>query len=287
MYDIAIIGGGPAGVSAALNCAILEKKFIWFGSREISKKVASAELIRNYPGLPNVTGVELVSAFKKHLDLMGIESTDKVVTGVYDVGGKFSLTAGDETFDARAVILCTGVTASGLIDGEEKFLGRGISYCATCDGFLYKGKTVAVVCTDKRFEHEIEFLCNLAEKSYVMPLYRGYRTDYKNAEILLKPPIAFKGESKVTEAVFKDGTISVDGIFILRGTVSPSVLVQGLATEGGHITVNRDLATNIPGVFAAGDCTGRPYQYVKAAGEGNVAAHSAVEYLAAHPVNEE
>ena len=117
-----------------------------------------------------------------------------------------------------------------------------------------------------------------------MPFYRGYegfasKNPAENAEVILKTPTAFEGDTKVREVVFKDGKLPVDGVFILRGAVSPTTLVHGLKVEDGHIAVNRGCSTNIAGIFAAGDCTGRPYQYIKAAGEGNVALHSAVEFL--------
>lgn len=278
-YDIAIIGGGAAGVSAALNAKILQKKFIWFGNPNLSKKLSQAELVKNYPGLPDVTGAELAWTLKNHYESMNIEPCGEVVTGVYQVEGGFSLSAGNNSYDAKTVILCLGVEAAKPVDGEERFVGRGISYCATCDGFLYKGKTIAAVCTDKRFEHEIEYLCTLASKVYVIPLYRGYEIKADNAEIILKAPVKFEGGLKLERVVFKDGFKEVDGAFLLKGAVSPAVLVHGLKTDGGHVFVNRDCSTNIAGIFAAGDCTGRPYQYVKAAGEGNVAAHSAAEYL--------
>ncbi len=278
-YDIAIIGSGPAGVSASLNAKILQKNFIWFGSRSVSEKVGRAELIKNYPGLPDITGAELGWTLRNHTDAMGIELVEKVVTGIYETGGKFSLLAGGDGYDARTVILCTGVSAAKPAEGEEEFVGRGISYCATCDGFMYRDKKIAVLCTDKRFEHEVEFLCSLAKKAYVMPLYKDYKIDAENAEIIMKSPVRFSGDTRLREVEFRDGKIAVDGAFLLKSSISPATLVHGLETEGGHIAVKRDCSTNIAGIFAAGDCTGRPYQYVKAAGEGNVAVHSAVEYL--------
>ncbi len=279
MYDLAIIGGGPAGVSAVINAKILNKSFIWFSSGESSKKVARAELIKNYPALPDVTGKELAAAFKKHTESLGIEAVNEIITGVYPMGNKFTLLAGSKDYEAKAVILCLGVETQKPVDGEERLLGRGVSYCATCDGFLYRGKKIAVYCTDKRYESEIEFLCSIAEKVYVMPLYKDYSIKAKNAEIILKSPVKFVGENRLTAVEFKDGSLEVDGVFVLKSAFSPTTLVHGLKVEDGHIWVDRRMETNIKGLFAAGDCTGRPYQYVKAAGEGNVAAHSAVEYL--------
>lgn len=280
MYDIAIIGGGPAGVSAALNAKILNKSFIWFASRATSKKVERAELIKNYPGLPDISGSELAWVLKHHTESMGIDMCEEVVTGVYETDGKFTLLAANKDYEAKTVILCLGVEASKPVEGEEEFLGMGISYCATCDGMLYKGKNIAVVCTDKRFEHEIEFLCSIANTCAVFPLYRDYEIKAKNAQIMLKTPAKYTGDMRVRQVHFKDGKIDVDGVFILKSAISPATLVHGLKVEEGHIAVDRACATNIPGIFAAGDCTGRPYQYAKAVGEGNIAVHSAVEYLA-------
>lgn len=279
MVDIAIIGGGPAGVSAAINAKILNKSFIWFSAHSVSPKVARAELIKNYPGLPDVTGGELGWTLKNHAESMGIELVEEVITGVYGTGGKFTLLAGEKDYEAKTVVLCLGVQTQKPVEGEEKFLGRGVSYCATCDGFMYKGKDIAVLCTDKRFEHEINFLCSIARKAYVMPLYKDYSVTADNAEIILKTPLKIEGESRVGKIIFNDGEREVDGVFILKSALPPATLVHGIAMEDGHIRVDRNMRTNIDGIFAAGDCTGRPYQYVKSAGEGNVALHSAVEYL--------
>lgn len=278
MYDVAIIGSGPAGVSSAINLKLHDKNFIWLSSRTVSKKVERAELIKNYPGLPDVTGAELGWTFKNHCEGMGISPLEEVVTGVYPTNGYFTLLAKDKQYEAKSVILCIGVQSNPL-EGEEDFLGRGISYCATCDGFLYRDKTVAVLCTDKKFESEVEFLCNIAKKAYVMPLYRDYSVKSDKAEIILKQPKSFQGTSRLEKVIFKDGSLAVDGVFILKPSISATSLLRGIETYDGHIKVNRDMSTNIKGVFAAGDCVGRPYQYVKSAGEGNTASHSAIEYL--------
>lgn len=280
MYDVAIIGSGPAGISAAINLKVLGKNFIWLSNGEVSKKLTQAERVKNYPGLPDVTGGELAWTFRNHTDAMNIKLCEEVITGVYDTGDKFTLLAGEREYEARAVILCTGVEAGKPIEGEDEFVGRGISYCATCDGQLYKDKTIAVLCTDKKFEHEVEFLAELSKRCYVMPMCRGYEIKSPKAEIILKNPVKFLGGMRLNTVAFKDGSIEVDGVFMLKGSFSPSTLVHGLRTQNGHIEVSRDCSTNIAGIFAAGDCTGRPYQYAKSVGEGNVAAHSAVEYLA-------
>ena len=280
MFDTAIIGTGPAGISAALTLQALKKKIILFGSQKLSQKIRVAEQIRNYPGLPSVSGMQMQEAFLEQIKQMDIPITDKTVTGIYNMGTHYGILCDQEMFEAKTVIIATGVEAVKPIPGELEFVGRGVSYCATCDGFLYKGKTIGVLCTTKDLEHEIEYLAALAEKVYLIPLYKNVAIKAENVEVIQKKPAAIEGGMKVEKMVFDQREVTVDGIFMLKQAVAPPVLLYGLETEDGHITVDRTCKTNLPGCFAAGDCTGRPYQYVKAAGEGNVAAHSAVEYLA-------
>ena len=282
IYDTAIIGTGPAGVSAALTLKANDKSFIWIGSRAFSDKVGRAERIANYPGLPMVTGAEMNDAFRRQCEELDIAIEDRMVTSVVKFGDHYALTAGSDFYEARTVIFATGVANVGLLPGEAELVGKGVSYCATCDGFLYRNKTVAVICTAKRFEHEVAFLAGLAAKVYYFPLYKDHSAFGENVEILADRPVKMNAENgRLASLTLKSGgTAAVDGVFCLRESVSLATLLPGLATEQGHIAVDRSAATNLPGVFAAGDCTGRPYQYVKAAGEGNVAAHSAIEYLA-------
>lgn len=282
MLDCIIIGSGPAGISAALTLNANEKSFVMLGKKSLSTKIEKAEIIRNYPGLNSITGQDFCAALKWQLGMEEIEVVEQKAVGVYALKGKFLVqTEGDNAYESRTVILASGVENGKLIDGEEEFLGRGVSYCATCDGMLYKGKTIAVYCSTKSQEREIEYLASLAEKVYLIPLYKGAAVQAKNVETVMKLPEKIAGGLKVKTLTVKGGqTFDVDGVFILRDSVAPSALVGGLATDGGHVVVDRACKTNLQGLFAAGDCTGRPYQYVKAAGEGNVAAHSAIEYLA-------
>ena len=211
---------------------------------------------------------------------MAIPITEKTVTGIYNMGTHYGLLCNQEMFEAKTVLLCTGVEAVKPIPGELEYVGRGVSYCATCDGFLYKGKTIAVLCTDKELEHEVAYLADMAEKVLLIPLYKNVAVKAENVEILRGMPTAITGSMKAEAIQFADASYAVDGIFMLKQAVTPSVLLFGLECKDGHIVVDRTCATNLPGCFAAGDCTGKPYQYVKAAGEGNVAAHSVIRYLA-------
>ena len=279
-YDVAIIGGGATGISSALTLKSLNKNFIWFGKKSFSEKIRKAELIRNYPGLPSITGEELARSFLTHAEEMGIEITEKTVTGVYMLGTHYAIACDKETFEAKTVILATGVESVKPIKGELEYLGRGVSYCATCDGFLYKDKTIAVVCSSKEYLHEVEYLSQIAKKTYFVPMYKTDEELGENIELLRGIPTEIVGDKKVNGLCFKEQTVPVDGVFFLKSAISPSALVPGLEMENGHVKVDRDCKTNLPGCFAGGDCTGRPYQYVKATGEGNVSAHSAIAYLA-------
>jgi thioredoxin reductase (NADPH) len=282
MWDCAIIGTGAAGVSAALTLKALNKNFIWFGSKKLSEKIRCAEKINNYPGLPAVGGQELSQIFLKQVEDMHIEITEKTVTGVYAMGTYYGILCDSEMFEAKTVILTTGVEAVKPVKGELEYVGKGVSYCATCDGFLYKGKTIAVICTSKDFEHEITFLSTLAAKVYLIPLYKEVGVSAQNIERVAGIPVGIEGKEHVEKLLFRDRELDVDGVFMLKAAVTPSVLVGGLKTEEGHVVVNRLCETNLKGCFAAGDCTGRPYQYAKAVGEGNVAAHSVNAYLASN-----
>ena len=282
IYDVAIIGTGPAGVSAALTLHANDKNFIWIGSKSFSDKVGKAECIANYPGLSQVTGQEMNEAFRRQCEALNIEMVDQMVTSIVKFGDHYALTAGSEFFEANAVILTTGVAAVGTLPGEAELVGKGVSYCATCDGFLYRNKTIAVICNAKRFEHEVTFLAGVAAKVYYLPLYKDPGQFGENVEFLSQRVVKMNAENgRLSSLTLKNGEeLAVNGVFCLRDSVSLAALIPGLAMEEGHIAVDRHMNTSLPGVFAAGDCTGRPYQYVKAAGEGNVAAHSAIEYLA-------
>ena len=164
MYDAVIIGTGPAGVSAALTLKANNKSFLWIGSKSFSDKVNKAELIMNYPGLPKVTGQQMNAVFQNQCQELGIEILDRMVNSIMPFDGHYAIMAGDDYHEAQTILLATGVTAVGTLPGETELLGRGVSYCATCDGNLYRGKTIAVLCSNRRFEHEVENLAGIAEK---------------------------------------------------------------------------------------------------------------------------
>ena len=280
IYDVAIIGTGPAGLSAALNFQIHQLNYLWIGAPDFSDKIAKAERIDNYPGLSQVSGKGLAAQFRAQADAMGLKIHDAMVNSIMSFGTHYALMAGSDFFEAKTLVLATGVAAVGTLPGESELLGCGVSYCATCDGGLYRDRVIAVICGAKRFEHEVRFLASLAKTVYCFPLYAEPGFMGENVVMMDSRAVAIQGQQQVTGITTKDGqTLAVDGVFCLRDAISLGTLLPGLETEDGHIAVDRHMATNLPGVYAAGDCTGRPYQYVKAAGEGNVAAHSVIAYL--------
>ena len=281
IYDAAIIGTGPAGLSAALTLQANNKNFIWIGSKALSDKVTKAERISNYPGFTNVAGEQLNGAFQSQVQAMGLQITEQMVNSIMPMGTQYAIMAGSDFYEAKTVILATGVTNVGTLPGEQEKVGRGVSYCATCDGMLYRGKTIAVICNHARFEHEAKYLADLAETVYYFANYREVGALPGNVKVMEEKACAIVGEKRVSGVELRNGDVlTVDGVFCLRDSVSLATLLPKIATDAGRIVVDRGMATNLPGVFAAGDCTGRPYQYAKAIGEGNVAAHSVIECLA-------
>ena len=277
-YDVAIIGTGPAGISAALNLKLHNKSIIWFGSSDLSMKVQKSEKIANYPGVPMVNGQKLNEIFKQQIEEAGLEIIDKMVTNIASTKNGFMILGGNDVYEADKVLLATGTVTAKSLPGEEELLGKGVSYCATCDGFLYKQKKIAVFCGAKRYEHEVEYLAELADKVYLYAAYPDCEIDLPNVERLSSPIKEIQGQQRVESINTVEGdSYEVEGAFILRTAVAPSSLIKKLEVDGNHIAVNRKMETNIPGCYAAGDCTGRPYQIAKAVGEGNIAAHSMLE----------
>ena len=277
-YDIAIIGTGPAGLSAALTAQIRNKKILLLGSAGLSEKVEKEHTVQNYLGLPAVSGADMQQAFLQHIRQMDITITEKKVNTIYPMGDFFGIQMGMEMAQADAVILATGVTADKPYPGENELLGKGVSYCATCDAPLYRGRTVAVIGFGQKEEEEAAFLAEVAEKVYYFPMYKG--DIHADVTVVREKPEAILGEEKVQSVRTAAREYPVDGVFVLRESILPEHLLKGLQLEGNRVVVNLNMETNIPGCFACGDLAGKPYQYIKAAGQGNVAALSAVEYLA-------
>ena len=278
-YDIAIIGSGPAGLSAAINAKIRNKNIILFGNKDLSTKLTKAPKVNNYLGFYEVSGEALKERFQEHLKAMDIKITEERINNVYAMGSYYALIANEKIYEAKTVILATGMEYTKPLKGELELLGKGVGYCATCDAPLYRGKIVTIIGYNKEAEHEANYVSELARKLYYVPMYNSPMNLREGIEIVQDSPVEIKGEDTVNELLLKNSTIATDGVFVLKDSISPGQLVPGLQIEGEHIKVDRNMQTNLQGCFAAGDCVGKPYQYIKAAGEGLIAALSAVSYL--------
>jgi len=267
VFDIIIIGGGSAGVSAALTALNRGKSVAVIANPVESSNLYKAELVTNYPGLEGKTGKELAEGFFEQLRRSDAHIISGRALSVIPFGDTFGVAVGPDYYQGRAVIIAAGITREKLYPGEAEYLGRGVSYCATCDGMLYKGKTVALIGDSVEAGHDAEFLksvgCNVLRFS-----------DRGRYEI--------KGGMKADRLIANGEEHMVDCVFIIKNTVSVTKLCEGVEYADGGIVTDRHMATAVPGVFAAGDCTGKPYQLPKAAGEGNVAALSACEYIDSH-----
>ena len=217
-------------------------------------------------------------------DKMEIEITYKKINNIYAMGDYFALASGSEMIEATTVIIAIGTDSAKSIEGEDKFLGRGVSYCATCDAPLYNGKEVCVLGYNKESIHEANFLNEIAAKTYFIPMRNTLKNDMSDiddkVEIIENKPTEIQGEMLVNKLNFKDDSLPIDGVFIIKDSMSPKNLVPGLELDGEHIKVDANMKTNIAGLFACGDCVGRPYSYLKSAGQGLTAALNAVDYLA-------
>ena len=279
MYDLIIIGTGPAGLSAAINAKIRNKKFKIFGYSNLSSKLTKAPRIDNYLGFYGMSGEEIKDKFIEHINKMEIKITNERINNVYALGDKFAVMVAEKVYEAKAIILATGVQYGNLIEGEKDYLGKGVGYCATCDAPLYRNKIVTIIAHNKMGEDEARYVSEFAKEVYYVPMYEGHIDINEKVKIIKDIPVKIEGTENASKLVLKNREIETNGIFILKEVLEPEELVPGLEMDGIHIKVNRKLETNIPGCYAAGDCTGKPYQYIKAAGEGNAASLNAIKYL--------
>lgn len=271
MYDIAIIGAGPAGYSAAINARQRNKSVVVIGQN--TGFLTRAPEITNYPGMPNASGQQILDAMFNQAKEMGAEFRPGVVHQVLPMGESFAMALGSDFVEAKRLILCTGAKQPRLLPGESELLGRGVSYCGTCDGMLYRGKRVGVIAQGPEAVSEANFLATLCSEV----VYFGAQDDKLDSRIVVRSekPEAIYGEKKADGLRAGGEEFPFDCVFIFREAAALSSLLPGLEMDGAFIHVDRQMRTNIPGVYAAGDCTGLPLQVAKAVGEGCIAALSA------------
>ena len=263
-YDCLILGGGPAGLSAALQCKALGLSALLVSNPSEQNPLGKAERIDNYLGLPGLSGRELLETFRRHVaQSEAAETVTGRVLNAMAYGGSFAVTVGSEVYQGKSVILATGVVRARLFPGEERLLGKGVSYCAVCDGMLYRNRDVAVVGLAPDAAEDAELLVKMGCRVTFLAPRRPEG---------LPGSIPYRRAAQVEE-------IPCDGVFLLRESVAPASLFPGLALAGNYLQVDEDLATNLPGVFACGDCTGLPLQIAKAVGEGQRAAYSTKRWI--------
>ncbi|MEQ8201579.1 MAG: NAD(P)/FAD-dependent oxidoreductase [Syntrophomonadaceae bacterium] len=281
LYDLAILGCGPAGLSAAVNATIRNKKVIVIGAEVCSPPLHKAQKIDNYLGLPDISGSELLDKFMQHVRQKSVEIIYYKATSINEWEGMFNILVGDEVITSRTIVIATGIPYRPSLPREEHFLGKGLGYCATCDGPMYRGKDVIIIGHSTEAEEEADFMAEICNQVYYLPLYKGVGNLDPNIRIMDSKPVGIVGEDFVQGLQLKDGsTINAEGLFVLGGETAPDRLIPGLEIKNNHITVNRQQETNLPGIYAAGDCTGPPYQVAKSVGEGQVAGLNASKYAA-------
>ena len=289
-YDVAVIGAGPAGVSAAINVANRGRDVVLLAGQAPYGRVNGPHEIANYAGFPAVGGEDLVAAFRRHLQAFDVPVVADKVTrigrdGAGAVEDGFVLFGAGEAYRARAVVLATGVVLEASIEGEDELAGQGVSYCVTCDGRLFAGRRVAVVGYGPPGEREASELADAfgADVTYLPQYDAGYRLAAAVGLRTGAKPVRLtrtdQGVQVMLEGEEPAGSLVVDAVFISRDAVAPGTLLDGLTTDGPHLVVDQYMRTSVPGVFAAGDCTGGPYQVAKAVGQGQVAALSAMRLL--------
>ena len=285
MYDVIIIGAGPAGISASLYTQRANlKTLIIYKKTEISA-LEKANEVSNYYGFEKgIKGKELYEKGIKQAENLGVEILEEEVTNIKQVGNQFKVETLKNKFDSKTVILATGNKRNKPnIKGIELFEGKGISYCAICDGFFFKNKNVAIIGNGDYAISETMDLQNIVKSITIltdgkeMPEYRA-----ENVEIVEKEIKEVIGEKKVEEIKFKDNTrMKVDGIFVAQGVAGSTEFAKklGAKIQYDKIVVDENMETNIKGLYACGDCTGGLYQISKAVYEGTKAGLQVINYL--------
>ena len=279
-YDIGIIGGGPAGISAAITAASKGRKVVLFEAHGFSPRLRSVAKVADYMGIPDISGNELMDIFVNHLRQTDVEVVEEKIISLKEVGEGFVLGTPHGEYEADSVVLATGISRSTLFPGEKEFLGRGVSYCAFVDAPKYKGKRVAAIATVPDAIEEIEYLADQCEQVFFFPRYQGFvPPKKKNITVILDTPTEITGTDKVTGIRAADEFYNVQATFVFRASDPLNSFLPGLQIRGRSIYVDDQAETNIEGVFAGGDCTGQPWQAQRAAGQGQKAALSAIRYL--------
>ncbi len=293
MYDIIIIGGGPAGLTSAIYARRANKKTLLLESTVCGGQMINTNNVENYPAVPATDGLSIAKAMETQAKELGAEIDFDEVISVEKTADGFIVKAETESFKAKAVIIATGTKPRKLgLAAESKFEGRGISYCATCDGAISQRKPVAVYGGGNSAFYEAEYLSGLAEKVYLIHHHPEFKADEilvekaKNnpkIEILTSTEITdLAGDKKLEKIITSKKEIAVDALFVAIGRIPCGIkLITDLNLDSdSYIISDENGKTNIPGVFAAGDVREKKLrQIVTATADGAAAANSAIEFL--------
>jgi thioredoxin reductase (NADPH) len=296
IYDLIIIGAGPAGLSAAIYAARYKMNFLVVGEL-VGGLATEAHKVSNYPGVKDISGIELMESFRAQAEALGAKIEESAVQNIEKKKDRFVVKTANASHEAKAIILALGLQHRKLnISGEEEFLGKGVSYCATCDGAFYKNKNVAVIGGGNSAVSAAVMLAKIAKKVYLINRSDKFRAEpawieelkkMKNAEIIYNANVSKVSGKEFVEKIELDTgkKLDVDGLFIEAGVIPSTLLAKNLVVsldENGFISVDNEMNTNVAGVFAAGDITnGSSFkQIVIACGQGAIAAYSAYKFVA-------
>lgn len=297
IYDLVIIGGGPAGLSAGIYAQRAGLKTVLLEKELPGGQVNEAPSIENYPGFGEITGMELANKMREHALSFDLDIQTVGVNKIEEISGTKVLKTDNTDLQTNAVIIATGAKPRRLdVKGEKEFLGRGVSYCGTCDGPFFRNKVVAAIGGGDRALKEGLFLSNIAGKVYVVHRRDKFRAEKINVERLkTKDNVDFimdsvveevKGDQKVSAVSLKNvqtgktEDLATDGVFVFVGIIPRNEFIEAQKDDHGFLITDPNLMTSVEGVFAAGDCRSKTLrQVVTAVGEGAQAVASVEEYL--------
>jgi thioredoxin reductase (NADPH) len=301
MYDLIILGGGPAGLAAGIYAVRSGLETLILERSEISGQIALADIVENYPGFPSISGLELMGKYKNHAQEVGVKTKITDVLSVRSEGKKKIVSTDSGDFESRAVIIATGANPKHLnVPGEEELISKGVSYCAICDGPFFRNKTVVVVGGGNSAVTDALFLSKIARKVYLVHRRDRLRASKvlqdrafatPNIELILNASVleivgSSGGVKKVEKIIYKElnseenRELDVDGVFIYVGIKPNTQIINVDKDREEFIKTNRLLETSEKGIYAAGDCRDTPiWQIVAAVRDGALAATAANEYI--------